>query len=362
LSLQYRRTPGGHILSAITQPIPEAGSDSQLRQTLLEYQAILDNASLGITFTRKRRFLHCNRRFSEMFGWSSDELHQHSTEILYPSKEAYEELTRLARPVLGSGQRLDLEVVMKRRDESKFWCRVLAKTIDPHDYSKGTIYITEDITERKNAQEALLRARDELELRVQERTAALEMANARLQVEIQERKMAEQQIRYLANHDALTGLPNRRLLEDRVEQALEMARRNVHQVAILFVDLDRFKQVNDRLGHRTGDLLLQAVAARLRSLLRAVDTVSRVGGDEFVVVLPEMLSASAACETAQRLLHALARPYDAGGHELQITPSIGISMFPADGSDAESLLVAADAAMYHAKEMGRGNYQLYQPK
>jgi diguanylate cyclase (GGDEF)-like protein/PAS domain S-box-containing protein len=356
-----RRASGGLILSASNQPFPEAGSDSELRQTLLEYQAILDNASLGITFTRKRRFLHCNRRFSEMFGWSSEELHQLSTEILYPSKEAYEELTQQARPVLGSGQRLDLELVMKRRDGSTFWCRVLAKAIDPHDYSKGTIYITEDITERKNAQEALLRARDELELRVQERTAALEMANARLQAEIQERKMAEQQIRYLANHDALTGLPNRRLLEDRLEQAMEMARRNVHQVAIQFIDLDRFKPINDRLGHRVGDLLLQGVAARLRSLLRAVDTVSRVGGDEFVVVLPEMQSATAACETAQRLLLALGRPYSVGGHELLITPSIGISMYPADGSDAESLLIAADSAMYHAKEMGRGNFQLYQP-
>lgn len=361
MSPPHRRASGGLILSASNQPFPEAGSDSQLRQTLLEYQAILDNASLGITFTRKRRFLHCNRRFSEMFGWSSEELHQLSTEIVYPSKEAYEELTRLARPVLGSGQRLDLEVAMKRRDGSTFWCRVLAKAIDPHDYSKGTIYITEDITERKNAQEALLHARDQLELRVQERTAALEMANARLQAEIQERKMAEQQIRYLANHDALTGLPNRRLLEDRLEQALEMARRNVHQVAIQFIDLDRFKPVNDRLGHRIGDLLLQAVALRLRSLLRAVDTVSRVGGDEFVVVLPEMQSATAACETAGRLLLALARPYSVGGHELQITPSIGISMYPADGNDAESLLTAADSAMYYAKGMGRGNFQLYQP-
>ena len=358
---QLRCASGGLILSPSNPPCPDEDSEVQLRQTLLEYQAILDNASLGITFTRKRRFLHCNLRFSEMFGWTSEELSQHSTEILYPSKEAYDDLTNRARPILGSGQRLDLEMLMKRRDGSTFWCRMLAKSIDPQDHSKGTIYITEDITDRKNAQEALLRARDELELRVQERTAALEMANARLQAEIQERKMAEQQIRYLANHDALTGLPNRRLLEDRLEQALELARRNVHQVAIQFIDLDRFKPINDRLGHRVGDLLLQAVAVRLRSLLRAVDTVSRVGGDEFVVVLPEMQSANAACETAQRLLLALTRPYNVGGHELQVTPSIGISLYPSDGGDAQSLLVAADAAMYHAKENGRGNVQLYRP-
>ena len=237
---------------------------------------------------------------------------------------------------------------------------MLAKAIDPTDRGKGTIYLTEDITERRNAQEALMRARDELELRVQERTAELEVANARLHAEVQERKMAEQQIRYLANHDALTGLPNRRLLEDRLEQALEMARRHAHQVAIQFIDLDRFKPINDRLGHRVGDLLLQAVAVRLRSLLRGVDTVSRVGGDEFVLVLPEMQSATAACETAQRLLTALARPYTVSGHELQVTPSIGISMYPTDGSDAEALLTAADTAMYYAKQLGRSNFQLYQ--
>lgn len=346
----------------ITEDITERRqADEAQRQLLLEYQAILDNASLGVTFTRKRQFLHCNRRFSEMFGWTSEELIHQPTQILYPSPEAYQDMTRIAKPVLASGQRLDIEILMTKRDGSSFWCRMLAKAIDPTDHSKGTIYITEDITERRNAKEALIRARDELEQRVQERTSELAMANARLQAEIQERKLAEQQIRYLANHDALSGLPNRRLLEDRLEQALEMARRNVHQVAIQFIDLDRFKPVNDRYGHRVGDLLLQAVAVRLRALLRAVDTVSRVGGDEFVVVLPEMHSATAACETAQRILSALAKPYVIDGLEMNVTPSIGISMYPSDGNDPETLLTAADSAMYYAKELGRGNFQLYRP-
>ncbi|GAB3541756.1 hypothetical protein GCM10027343_12700 [Noviherbaspirillum agri] len=325
----------------------------------MEYQAILENASLGITFTRKHAFLHCNPRFSEMFGWSSDELKNQPTEILYPSEASAAAFAEVARAVLGSGERLDIEYLMKRRDGSTFWCRVLAKAIDPNDRSKGSIYMTEDITERKNVQEALLRARDELEQRVQERTAELALANARLQAEIQERKMAEQQIRYLANHDALTGLPNRRLLQDRLEQAVELARRNNHQVAIQFIDLDRFKPVNDRLGHRIGDLLLQAIALRLRGLLRAIDTVARVGGDEFVVVLPEMHSPQAADETAQKVLDALSKPYTIDGHELTITPSIGISLFPRDGNDVETLLRRADAAMYHAKQGGRAAYRLF---
>jgi diguanylate cyclase (GGDEF)-like protein/PAS domain S-box-containing protein len=329
------------------------------KQLLLEYEAILDNASLGITFTRRRQFVRCNERFSEMLGWPSGALIGQSTRVIYPSDDAYDALTATARPIMRSGQRFDTELQMMRRDGSVFWCRLIGRALDPADRSKGAIYIAEDITERRNAQQALLRARDELELRVEERTRELAMTNARLHAEIQERKLAEQQIRYLANHDALTGLPNRRLLEDRLEQAMEMARRNSRQVAVLFIDLDRFKPINDKLGHRIGDLLLQAVAVRLRSLLRAMDTVSRVGGDEFVIVLPEMISATAAADAAQRVLAALAQSYCIDNHDLSVTPSIGISMFPGDGENTEDLLSAADAAMYYAKKVGRANVQLF---
>ncbi|MEC4723205.1 diguanylate cyclase [Noviherbaspirillum sp. CPCC 100848] len=344
----------------ITEDITERKEAAEAqRQLLLEYQAMLDNASLGVTFTRKRRFLHCNRRFSEMFGWTCEELIDQPTHMLYPSPAAYEELTRLARPILTSGQRLDLEVRMKRRDGTLFWCRVLAKSIDSSDPGKGAIYLTEDITERRSAQEALKRAHDELELRVQERTAELARANALLQAEIQERQLAEERIRYLAHHDALTGLPNRRLLQDRLGQALEMARRHRHLVAVQFIDLDCFKPVNDRLGHHVGDLLLQAVATRLRGLLRAVDTVARVGGDEFVIILPEMHEEGAAEETAQKVLAALSQPYEIDGHQMQVTPSIGVSLYPRDAQSAERLLSAADCAMYYAKGRGKGNWQVF---
>jgi len=142
-------------------------------------------------------------------------------------------------------------------------------------------------------------------------------------------------------------------------QAMDLARRNGHHVAIQFIDLDHFKPINDRLGHRVGDLLLQAIGLRLRGLLRAIDTVSRVGGDEFVVVLPEMHTPDAAGETAKKVLAALALPYLIDGHVLTVTPSIGISIFPHDGDDAETLLRRADAAMYHAKQGGRAGYRLF---
>ena len=127
--------------------------DDELRHTLLEYQAILDNASLGITFTRNRTFLHCNARFSEMFGWPSNELVGQPTSILYPSEQAFVELGRIAIPILTGGKRLDTELLMRKRDGSTFWCRMLANAIDPGDHDKGTIFITEDITDRKAGDE-----------------------------------------------------------------------------------------------------------------------------------------------------------------------------------------------------------------
>lgn len=333
--------------------------DASVNQLLLEHQAILDNVSLAITFTRKRRFLHCNQRFSEMFGWSSDELTQQTTDTLYPTPQAFAELSDLARKTLGSEQRLDTELLMQRRDGSTFWCRMLAKAIDANDLGKGSIYITEDITERKLAQEALLRARDTLELRVQERTAELATANQHLQAEIHERMQAEKQIRHLADHDALTDLPNRRLLEDRLRQAMASAKRSKKQVAVMFIDLDNFKPVNDLLGHRVGDLLLQAVAKRLRDLLRAVDTVARIGGDEFVLVLPDMPSQAIAGETVKRILSALLRPYQIESNTLTSTPSIGVSRYPDNGTDVDTLIGRADDAMYRSKQKGGKNFQFY---
>jgi diguanylate cyclase (GGDEF)-like protein/PAS domain S-box-containing protein len=329
------------------------------KHLLLEYRAILDNATLGITFTRKRAFLHCNARFSEMFGWSSSELAGQSARLVYPSDDAFSKLSQEVSAALASGARFETELQMQRRDGSVFWCRMLAKAIDPNDRSQGSIFIIDDISERRAAQDALIRARDELELHVQERTAELAEANMRLQLEIQERRQAEEQVRHLANHDPLTDLPNRRLLEDRLAQAIASARRNAGQVAVLFIDLDRFKPINDTHGHRTGDLMLQAISRRLRGLLREVDTVARVGGDEFVVVLPEMHSRDAAGETAQRILDAMVIPYAIEGLQLSVTPSMGIALYPSDAMDVGELIDRADDAMYAAKEAGRENFQFY---
>jgi diguanylate cyclase (GGDEF)-like protein len=166
----------------------------------------------------------------------------------------------------------------------------------------------------------------------------------------------------MANHDALTGLPNRALLEDRLEQAILYAERYNRWVTVVFIDLDNFKPVNDTLGHNAGDTLLKTVANRLTGCLRAHDTVVRLGGDEFVVVLfDQPADIALVSQTIQRLREAITEPVELDGHRLTVTASIGIANCPKDGETAAMLLANADAAMYHAKELGRGGFQFYSP-
>ncbi len=168
------------------------------------------------------------------------------------------------------------------------------------------------------------------------------------------RKMA-----HLAQHDFLTNLPNRLLLNDRIAQALTAAKRHSMPLTLLFLDLDNFKNINDSLGHSAGDKLLQSVAARLQASVRGADTVSRQGGDELLVMLTECKVAQDAAITARKVLAAMALPHLIEEHEIHVTTSIGISVFPFDGADAETLIKCADTAMYHAKERGRNNYQYF---
>jgi diguanylate cyclase (GGDEF)-like protein len=195
-----------------------------------------------------------------------------------------------------------------------------------------------------------------------DRTAELIEANIRLQQENAERRQAEKHVLYMAHFDALTGLPNRVLLLDRIEQAVASARRNRTQVAIFFIDIDHFKHINDSLGHQVGDQILRMIATRLQECLRKGDTVARLGGDEFVLSLPLQHSSSDITTIAQKVLDVLDKPFVIEGHELSISASIGISVYPNDGSDKDSLMRAADAAMYHAKERGRGSFQFFTPE
>ena len=216
--------------------------------------------------------------------------------------------------------------------------------------------------------EGVIRAADAAQAkRSEDRLRMMQEANAQLVISgIEAHKMTQQvetakaQLDHLAHHDVLTGLPNRMLLQDRLSHAIEMARRQGRQFAMLFMDLDRFKHINDSLGHAVGDQLLQSVARRLMRCMRHSDTVSRQGGDEFVVLLSTIKHPDDAAISAQKILTALAVPHLIGELELHVSVSIGISIYPEDGRDAETLTKSADTAMYQAKENGRDNYKFFE--
>jgi diguanylate cyclase (GGDEF)-like protein/PAS domain S-box-containing protein len=322
----------------------ERDADLRVQRALAEQELILDNATVGIAFLRNRAYQRCNPRFEQMFGYAPAELIGRSTEAIYPNKDSwnddaawYEQMKR--------GGAVSAERQYRRKDGSLFWCKLVGKAIDAARPQDGSIWIYDDVTAEHAARESLQASRDALERAVAERTGELQAANARAQ--------------HLADHDALTGLPNRRLLEDRLTQALALSYRNRKQTAVMFVDLDRFKTINDSLGHAVGDVLLKEVAQRLVKQLRIGDTICRIGGDEFVVVLPEIKRSADAAHVAQKVIEQLSQPVLVEERDLTVTPSIGIAVFPDDGRDAETLIRNSDAAMYHAKEMGRANYQFF---
>lgn len=178
-------------------------------------------------------------------------------------------------------------------------------------------------------------------------------------IDITARKGAEEQIRKMAHFDALTNLPNRVLLMDRLEHAIAMSARNQTHTGVIFIDLDHFKGINDTLGHHVGDLLLQQVADRLREDVREVDTVSRLGGDEFLIIVPELRQVDDARHISRKLLQSLSEPYVVTGQKLEVTPSIGVSVFPDDGTEPSALIRLADQAMYQAKQEGRRTIRFF---
>jgi len=191
--------------------------------------------------------------------------------------------------------------------------------------------------------------------------AGMSMIACLLEDEREASELATVEMEHLAYHDALTGLPNRPLFMDRLIVALAQASRANQKLAVFFLDLDRFKDINDSLGHSTGDGLLKAVAERIRRCVREGDTVARFGGDEFTLLIPRIDQIEDAAKIAQKILETLKIPFSIWDHELFVTTSIGISIYPADGSDPETLVRNADSAMYRAKDQGRDNYQLYAP-
>jgi len=293
----------------------------QAEEGLRLYAQVFTSAAEGMTITdAESKILAVNPAFCQITGYRADEVLGKTPALLNSGRQGREYYRQMWSELLKRGQ-WNGEIWNRRKDGGIYpeWLSVAAVR-DAAGKASNYIGIFTDISERKES---------------------------------------EARIHHLAHHDALTGLPNRILLEDRIAQAIAKSRRADLQVAVIFVDLDRFKNINDTLGHEVGDNLLIQAAGRGLGVLRETDTLSRLGGDEFVVVLPEVEQLQYAMHVAHKLLTVLGQPYLLAGHALTVTGSAGIALWPGDGQSVSELLRKADAAMYRAKEEGRNTARFY---
>jgi diguanylate cyclase (GGDEF)-like protein/PAS domain S-box-containing protein len=298
-----------------------------LRDSETRTRAVLDNVDEGIiTVSEDGLIQSANGAIEGMFGYRDEQLTGKGITLLFRHHDPDLTNRALLRLLLDADdpplEQFGLEVTGIRRDGSLFPAGL---KVSEMTLKEGRVYIgaLRDLTDYK-AKEA--------------------------------------KILHLANHDALTGLPNRNLLQDRIEQAILHGQRHGSHVAVLFIDLDNFKTINDSLGHDVGDMLLQTVSRRISDCVREKDTVARQGGDEFIVVITELHDPQDAGVVCTNILNALSIPYNIGNRELHSNASIGIAVFPEDGRDVDALLKHSDVAMYHAKSTGRNNFQFYAPE
>ena len=304
-------TGGRRARMVIAQDVTERRRNEE------RYRLLVERNLAGVyRTTTEGQILDCNDAFARMFGYETrEEMLAQNAQSLYMETD---DRARLLQTMREQKSLTNMEMMMRRADGAPIWV-IENVTLMDDGVLEGTII---DITDRKTAQ---------------------------------------QQVEYQAYHDALTGLPNRALFRDRISMALAHAKRTKRGAAVLFLDIDQFKLVNDTLGHTIGDRLLQVIAARLIGCVRGEDTVARMGGDEFTTLLAEVGDRRATSVVAQKVLDAVRQPIVVDGHELFVTASVGMAVFPEDGDDAETLLKNADRAMYRAKDAGRNNYQYATP-
>ena len=265
-------------------------------------------------------------------------------------QEAYDRFLRD-----GDVWQVDFRVV---RDDGEIrWVRERGEThLFSHGIPEHTVGVLQDITAEKNAEQEILKVKENLEQQVIARTRELANTVKQLQEEVQEREKIAAELDFLANHDALTGLPSLRLCKDRLEHSLAEARRNRQMSAVMFLDLDGFKQINDSHGHEFGDMVLKATAERIKGEVRETDTVARIGGDEFVIILSSLPQVKIAERIASSIINQVSQTLEIDGISVKVGASIGISLYPEDGITPEEMIREADRAMYRIKEQGKNSY------
>ncbi|HWJ95149.1 MAG TPA: EAL domain-containing protein, partial [Telluria sp.] len=321
-NIRRTRQADGHQLLLIGQDVTFRRRARQRLQESEEYfRLTFSQAAVGIAHVaRDGRFMRVNGKLAQIVGYSEAELVQKCCAQITHPEDIAEDSALNARLAAGEIGEYTREKRFLRRDGTPVWVNKSMSAMRDAAGHLRFIAVVEDISRRKQAEEALVR---------------------------------------MANHDALTGLPNRVLLQDRLAQAIVQAQRNGHEVSVMFIDLDRFKHVNDSLGHDAGDALIVEIARRLSGCLRESDTVARQGGDEFVVVLADLAGPGDAVNVAHKVLGSLFQPLELCGQEVFPTGSIGIAMYPRDGHDSQTLLKCADTAMYHAKASGGNSFAFF---
>jgi diguanylate cyclase (GGDEF)-like protein/PAS domain S-box-containing protein len=291
-------------------------AEAALRESEIRYRLLFEQNAAGVCVSRiDGEIVDCNATFATLLGHRRQELIGRRLASLYANASECDELTSL---LSGVGTLNSVEVELRKADQERLW--VLQNLVLVGDTLTGVIHATV--------------------------------------VDISDRKRAEEQIEFHAYHDVLTHLPNRKLFTDRLRNSLSRAKRGAKAVAVMFIDVDHFKTINDTLGHTAGDELLLEMARRLRECVRDDDTVARLGGDEFTIILSELRQPEDAVGVAQKILETVQVPLTIAGMPIVVTASVGIALYPNDGADPESLLRNADSAMYRAKEAGRNTYQL----
>ena len=321
-NIRRARKDGVHILLLIGQDITfRRKARLRLQESEEFFRLTFNQAAVGIVLLgADGRVLRTNSKMSHILGYTEIELLARFYQQFMCEEDMAEELALIGGLKAGEITEYQREKRLLRRDGSLVWVSVTVSSMRDANGNQRFICVVKDIQRQKQAEEALLR---------------------------------------MANHDALTGLPNRVLMQDRLSQAIMHAHRAQRQVAVMFIDLDRFKHVNDSLGHDAGDHLIVEIARRLSSSLRESDTVARQGGDEFVVVLPDLAGEDDAAKVARKLLDNLFQPLMLCGQEVFPSGSIGIALYPRDGEDSATLLKCADSAMYGSKGQGGNHYSFY---
>jgi diguanylate cyclase (GGDEF)-like protein/PAS domain S-box-containing protein len=309
-----------------------AAAEAAVRESDARLRLVANNVPALISYVdREQRYRFGNRTYDDWFGIGHAQMQGRTLAEVF-GEEAYGRMRESIQRVL-AGEQVQFEFTTSAGERR----RTLQVSCVPHMSDKqvlGFYMLGNDVTDLKRTQEDL-------------RFAAIQLQHD------------AQRLEFLAHHDTLTGLPNRAMFADRAREAVAHARRHGKNLAFLFIDLDNFKQVNDRLGHDVGDGLLKIIASRLRAAVRGDDFVARIGGDEFCVLLQDIADPREAAAVAQKLVHELGRSYRVGEHEVSSGGSIGIACVPLDGEDVATLLRLADLAMYRAKELGRNGYQFF---